>query len=70
MSEIENVSEEWIGSAEAAQILSIEARKVSELAKRGLLVRRLIPGSLPKYLRSDVERLAREATKPATVSIA
>jgi hypothetical protein len=57
----------WISSSEAARIIGINPRYIPDLARQGKLTQRRVPGisALPRYLRSDVEKIARESIIPA-----
>jgi hypothetical protein len=52
----------WLTAKEAAEQLDISRKLLAKLGDTRQLTRRVIPGGNPKYLRSDVERLAREST--------
>jgi hypothetical protein len=58
---------DWCTAVLAAQMLGgIPSRQIPRLAARGLITVRRVPGCPPRYLRSDVERLAVESTVAAT----
>ncbi len=49
----------------AAKHLGCSPSAVSRLAQAGHITVRRLPGCDPRYLVSDLERLARESTRPA-----
>jgi hypothetical protein len=51
----------WLTAAAAARVLSVEPRNVKELARRGAIVARELPGVRARYRRDSVEELARLA---------
>ena len=59
---------EWVSGAEAGRRLACDPKQVPKLAAKGLLTVRRLPGCAPRYLRCDVDRLASEATVPASVN--
>jgi hypothetical protein len=61
---------EFISAAEARRILGLTPHQLSRLKSKGRLCVREVPHTQPTYLRSDVERLSREAVKPATTAVA
>lgn len=56
---------EWIGGGAAARLLGCQPRTLTRLVEQGLIGRRALPGCRCRYLRADVERLARATTRPA-----
>lgn len=56
---------DWMARGEAARFLMIDEKTLDGLVEQGLLTRRRVARARPKYLRADVERLAREAITPA-----
>ena len=58
----------WISATAAARLLGCTPPQIPRLARRGLISVRRLPGCDPRYLRTDVEDLAREATTAATSS--
>lgn len=61
-------AERWILRAEAARRLGIDDAGVDRLIERRLLTVRELPGSRPRVLAADVERLAERSTRPAEVA--
>lgn len=59
---------EWISLREASRILGVDAKKVSALAKKGVLSVRQVPGSLRKVSRSEVVRLSEQSVKAGTMA--
>lgn len=59
---------EWISFRAAGGILGVDPKKVSALAKKGVLSVRQVPGSLPKVLRSEVVRLSEESVKAGVMA--
>lgn len=59
---------EWISLREASRILGVDAKKVSALAKNGVLSVRQVPGSLRKVSRSEVVRLSEQSVKAGTMA--
>ena len=59
---------QWLFATEAGALLGINPRSVPGLAERGLITRRAIPGTMPRYYRPDVERLARTWTTEAAAA--
>ena len=55
----------WISAAAAQRILCVGYDAFAALVADGLLSVREIPGSHPRYLRSEVEALATAMTRPA-----
>jgi hypothetical protein len=51
---------------EAAEILGVSIEQIRGLVTRGHLGVYRLPGCRPKYLRSEVEALARRSFRPAT----
>jgi hypothetical protein len=62
-----SVPNPWLSAAEAARRLGCVPKQVPNLAARGLLTVRNLPGCDPRYLLSDVDRLAAEAIVPASI---
>jgi len=56
----------WGSAVEAARVLACDPKQVPKLAAKGFITVRRLPGCDPRYLISDVERLASQATVPAT----
>ena len=56
----------WGSAVEAARVLACDPKQVPKLAAKGFITVRRLPGCDPRYLMSDVERLASQATVPAT----
>lgn len=65
---VEDGQPQWVSGTEAARVLACAPRQVPKLASKGFLTVRRLPGCDPRYLRSDVDRLASQATQPANVS--
>jgi hypothetical protein len=54
---------EWVCGSEAARILGVAGRRnVAKLVQNGLIRDRDLPGVQAKYLRADVEALAKKST--------
>lgn len=64
---VDSSHQQWISGADAARLLGCAPRQVPKLASKGFLTVRRLPGCDPRYLRSDVDRLACQATQPASV---
>jgi hypothetical protein len=64
------VEREWISAAAVTRILGIDntARKVRELAGRGLIATREIPGCAVRYRAADAYELAQKYIRPAARS--
>jgi len=60
------VESEWLSAREAAGILGCDQRRLPRLASMGLLTAKRVPLAWPRYLRSDVERLAQDSITPAS----
>ena len=58
--------EDYVSSAKAARLLGCNTKRVPNLAANGFLTVRRLPGCDPRYLLSDVRRLAIEWTVPAS----
>jgi hypothetical protein len=58
----------WVTLPRAAKILGIGTRAIRTLIDRRQLTVRDVPGSYPRVLQSDVERVARETTTQATTA--
>ena len=52
----------WVSSIEAAGRLGCIPKQVPRLAAKGFITVRRLPGCDPRYLLSDIERLATRAT--------
>jgi excisionase family DNA binding protein len=48
----------WIGTTAAAALLGVDPRTVRRLAREGHLHPHTLPGSIPRYSRDEVLRLA------------
>ena len=57
----------WGSAVEAANLLACDAKQVPKLAAKGFITVRRLPGCDPRYLMSDVDRLAKRATVPAVM---
>ena len=57
----------WVTIPRAAEVLGVGTRAVRTLIGRRALTCRSIPGSYPRVLLEDVERLAAESTVPANM---
>jgi hypothetical protein len=57
--------DEWISARMAASWLACPTSAVRRLARTGHITMRALPSCDPKFLASDVRRLARESTRPA-----
>jgi hypothetical protein len=56
----------WIDATAAAKILEIPDRhNVPRIVAEGLITTRSLPHVRARYLRADVERLAKESVKPS-----
>ena len=64
MSSASNLSE-WVSGTQAAALLGCVPKQVPKLAAKGFITVRRLPGCDPRYLLSDIERLANQATTPA-----
>jgi hypothetical protein len=58
----------WGSAVEAASLLACDPKQVPKLASKGFITVRRLPGCDPRYLMSDVKRLASQATVPATIT--
>ncbi len=56
---------QWVSRATAAKHLGCNPHAVSKLAQAGHVTVRRLPGCDPRYLLSDLERLAQESTRTA-----
>jgi hypothetical protein len=59
---------DWMTARAASLLLGCPETRVGKLAAEGLITRRTLPNTIPRYLRTDVEALARRYTTPATRS--
>jgi hypothetical protein len=57
---------DWMTARDASRYLGCPETRVPQLAAEGLITRRALPNTIPRYLRTDVEALARQYTTPAT----
>lgn len=64
----EVIDDPYCSAAKAARLLGCPPKQVSILASKGFLTVRRLPGCDPRYLMSDVQRLASEYTRPATAA--
>jgi hypothetical protein len=64
----ETVHEAYVSGVRAARLLGCPPKQVPNLAAKGLLTVRRLPGCDPRYLLSDVQRLASQCTQPASSS--
>lgn len=60
----------WCGRREACRILGVSWGVPDQLVEKGLISAKAIPGQPTRYLRSDVERVARESVRAATATVA
>jgi hypothetical protein len=65
MSMTEIFCDEWVTAKTAAKWLACPSSAVRRLARTGHITMRALPSCDPKFLASDVRRLARESTRPA-----
>ena len=63
----ESVNEAYISGAKAARLLGCPLKQVPNLAVKGFLTVRRLPGCDPRYLLADVRRLATQCTQAASV---
>ena len=56
---------DWISARAARATLGVGQRSLELLIRDRRITTRELPGLPPKLLRADVERLARESTRPA-----
>jgi excisionase family DNA binding protein len=59
---------DWVSIARAGELLAASRKTVQRLIDTGRIGTRLIPGTRPLLSRHDVERLAEQSTRPATVA--
>ena len=57
--------EKWLTIPGAARMLGVGQSSIRTLVHRKLITCRIVPGSYPRVLAEDVERVARESTTPA-----
>jgi predicted site-specific integrase-resolvase len=57
---------EWISIHQATEILGSSRATIKQLTRDGLIGTKAIPGTRPRLLRADIERIARESTRSAT----
>jgi hypothetical protein len=57
--------DKWMTAKGAAAYLGVARATFMKMVDRGAVTIRQFPGVQPVYLRSDVERLARESIQPA-----
>ena len=62
----ERANETYVSGARSARVLGCPPKQVPVLAARGFLTVRHLPGCDPRYLLSDVQRLASQYTQPAS----
>lgn len=60
---------QFVSGARASRVLGCNVKQVPKLAGEGFITVRRVPGSAPRYLLADVERLARQWTVPATIHV-
>ena len=63
----EMANEIYVSGAKAARLLGCPLKQVPNLAAKGFLTVRRLPGCDPRYLLFDVQRLASQCTQPASV---
>jgi len=61
----DNANAEYVSGAKAARLLGCPLKQVPNLAAKGFLTVRRLPGCDPRYLLSDVQRLASQYTQTA-----
>jgi excisionase family DNA binding protein len=61
-------SSDWISIRRTCELLAASRLTVHRLMQTGHLTIREIPGTRPLLSRHDVERLAEQSTRPATVA--
>lgn len=62
----ETVDEAYVSGVKAARLLGCPLKQVPNLAAKGFLTVRRLPGCDPRYLLSDVQQLASQCTHPAS----
>ena len=62
---MDDASPTWVSIPRAARVLGTGERAVRTLIRRGLLTSRAVPGSYPRVLLVEVQRLAEATTTPA-----
>jgi hypothetical protein len=63
MNGVEVAGRRWVNASQAARLLGgVGARYIKLLSDKGLIGVRKLPGARVTYDRSDIERLAQEAT--------
>lgn len=61
---------EWVSANAAGALLGVHPSRIAGIAAQGYLATRVIPGQQPRYRREDCVRLAEQAVRPATASLA
>jgi hypothetical protein len=56
----------WVNAKSAAEVAACDSKRIRDLARRGLISRRHLPGCDPVYLLSDVEKLVDRCTSSAS----
>jgi hypothetical protein len=56
---------EWVGTRRAAELLGVPHYKMQALVRQGLVQTLQLPRSRPKVSVADIERIKREALRPA-----
>jgi hypothetical protein len=56
---------EWVLARAAARLIGCDEATVRKLAAAGLIARRAIPGTLPRYNLSDITKMVDRYTVPA-----
>lgn len=64
----DGVNEPYCSAADAARLLGCPPKQIPNLAAKGFLSARRIPGCDPRYLLSDVRRLLSQSTQPASAA--
>jgi hypothetical protein len=61
----------YVDAATGARVLGpdVTRHNVRQLAKRGLIGTRTIPGVRNRFKLADIERLARDSVRPATATL-
>jgi hypothetical protein len=60
----------WVSAKTAADVASTYERKIRELAARGEIRVRKLPGCHPRYALADVLKLVEQSKRPAPAGVA
>jgi hypothetical protein len=56
----------WISKSDAARRIGVDVRVIAKMIEAGCLTVRELPGTRPRVLLADVERVAANSIRPAS----